>query len=96
MVGVNVNSVGMGVHVCGFTQVCGMVVGTSHHGNSDVLPPVIDRQAAKERVSSCHGYLWPQVNISIDFSRNHTVMCMNKPHLQACERQGWMHAIHLC
>ena len=59
---------------------CGMIVGTSHHGNNTILPPVIDRQAAKERVSSCHGYLWPQVNISIDFSRNHTVMCMNKPH----------------
>ena len=54
VVSVNVNSIG--VHVCGFTQVCGVVVGTSHHGNNNVLPPVIDRQAAKERVSSTYGH----------------------------------------
>ena len=86
MVGMNVNSVGMRVHVCGFTQVCGMVVGTSHHGNNNVLPPVIDRQAAKERVSSCHGYLWPQGNIGIDFNSNRTVVCMNEPHLTAYKK----------
>ena len=48
----------VGLHVCMwvYPSMCGMIVGTSHHGNNTMLPPVIDRQAAKERVSSCHGY----------------------------------------
>ena len=58
----------VGLHACMwvYPSMCGMIVGTSHHGNNTMLPPVIDRQAAKERVSSCHGYPWPQGNIGID------------------------------